>query len=42
MMYSNALSGFQPENPPTRCARHTKRSTLYRRASKSTRIFRTL
>ena len=40
MMYSNALSGFQPENP--RFARHTKRSTLYRRASKSTRIFKTL
>ena len=42
MMYSNALSGFQPENPRTRFARHTKRSTLYRRASKSTRIFKTL
>ena len=42
MMYSNALSGFQPENPRTRFARHTKRSTLYRRASKSTRSFKTL
>ena len=49
MTYSNVLSGFrcistktQPENPRTRFARHTKRSTLYRRASKSTRIFKTL
>ena len=42
MMFSKALSGFQPENPRTRFARHTKRSTLYRRASKSTHIFRTL
>ena len=49
MTYSNVLSGFRcistktpPENPRTRFARHTKRSTLYRRASKSTRIFKTL
>ena len=49
MTYSNVLSGFrcistktQPEIPRTRFARHTKRSTLYRRASKSTRIFKTL
>ena len=49
MTFSN-ISGFrctltretQDGNPRRRSARYTRRSTLYRRASKSTRIFRIL